>query len=127
MKHISKYIIESNSVPVFDPSKSEIRSDGKTLVGAIYSKDMKITDHAESYEEAVTMIERDCDKDDKLYFIRWNKIIKCWENATVEFYWQKGSSNEILVSSEGYSKTKETLKKTFDNDDVVLVVVGQEK
>ena len=127
MKHISKYIIESNSVPVFDPSKSEIRSDGKTLVGAIHSKDMKITDHAESYEEAVTMIERDCDKDDKLYFIRWNKITKCWENATVEFYWQKGSGNEILVSSEGYSKTKETLKKTFNNDDVVLVVVGKEK
>ena len=87
---------------------------------------MKITDHAESYEEAVTMIERDCDKDDKLYFIRWNKITKCWENATVTFYWQKGSGNEILVSSEGDSKTKETLKKNFNND-VVLVVVGKEK
>ena len=127
MKYISKYIVESNNVPIFDPSKSEIRSDGKILVGAIYSKDMKITDHAESYEEAVTMIERDCDKDDNLYFIRWNKITKYWENATVTFYLQKGSGDEILVSSQGDSKTKETLKKNFNNVDYVLVVVGKEK
>jgi len=127
MKDIKNYILESNNVPVFDPSTSEIRSDGKTLVGAIYSKDMKITDYAESYEEAVTMIERDCDKDDKLYFIRWNKITKYWENATVTFYWRKGSGNEILVSSEGDSKTKETLKNNFNNADYVLVVVAKEK
>lgn len=126
MKDLHKYIIESTNVPVFDPSESEIRSDGKTLVGAIYSKDMKITDHAESYEEAVTMIERDCDKDDKLYFIRWDKLKKYWVNATVTFYWQKGSGDEILVSSEGDYKTKETLKKNFNNGDYVLVVVGKE-
>lgn len=126
MKNIKTFIIESTSVPVFDPSESEIRSDGKKLVGAIYSKDMKITDHAESYEEAVTMIERDCDKDDKLYFIRWNKITHCWENATVTFYWKKGSGDTILVSSEGDEKSKETLKKNFNNVDYVLVVVGKE-
>lgn len=107
------------------PDKSEIRSDGKTLVGAIYSKDMKITDHAESYEEAITMIERDCEKDDKLYFIRWNKIKKYWENPTVTFYWQKGSGDTILISSEGDKKSKETLKKNFNNTDYVLVVVGK--
>jgi len=126
MKNIKTFIIESTNVPVFDPSESEIRSDGKTLVGAIYSKDMKITDHAESYEEAVTMIERDCDKDDKLYFIRWDKLKKYWVNATVTFYWQKGSGDEILLSSEGDYKTKETLKKNFNNGDYVLVVVGKE-
>ena len=43
------------------------------------------------------------------------------------FYWQKGSGDEILVSSEGDSKTKETLKKNFNNVDYVLVVVGKEK
>lgn len=126
MKDLYEYIIESTNVPVFDPSESEIRSDGKTLVGAIYSKDMKITDHAESYEEAVTMIERDCDKDDKLYFIRWDKLKKYWVNATVTFYWQKGSGDEILVSSEGDHKTKETLKKNFNDPNYVLVVVGKE-
>lgn len=127
MKDIKLYLTESNSVEVFDPSKSKIHSDGKALVGAIYSKDMKITDHAESYDEAVTMIERDCDKDDKLYFIRWNKITKCWENATVTFYWTKGSGDTILISSEGDEKSKETLKKNFNNTEYVLVVVGKEK
>ena len=42
MKDIKLYLTESNSVEVFDPSKSKIHSDGKALVGAIYSKDMKL-------------------------------------------------------------------------------------
>lgn len=125
MKDITRFINESNNTPIFMPDKSEIRSDGKTLVGAIYSEDMKITDHAESYEEAVTMIERDCEKDDKLYFIHWNKMKKYWENPTVKFYWQKGSGDNILISSEGDKKSKETLKKNFNNTDYVLVVVGK--
>ena len=111
MKHISKYIIESNIVPVFDPSKSEIRSDGKTLVGAIYSKDMKITDHAESYEEAVTMIERDCDKDDKLYFIRWNKIIKYWETQQLNFIGKRVQVMKYLYHLKVIQKQKKLLRR----------------
>ena len=123
MKDITTFINESNNAPIFNVSESEIRCDGKTLIGAIYSKDMKITDHAESYEEAVTMIERDCDRDDMLYFIKWNNIRGLWETASVTFYWTKGHGDEILVSSEGDSKTKEKLKRDFTNTNYVLVVV----
>lgn len=121
MKDIVTFINESN-VEIFDPNESEIYCDSKKLVGAIYDKDMKIIDHAESYEEALTMIERDCTDDDKLYFIHKNSTHNYWETSTVTFYWKKGKGDKILISSDGDEKTKEQLKTNFDHGDILVVV-----
>lgn len=128
MKDIVSFLTESNNVPIFSPD-SDINCDGKTLKGALYKNEFKVVDHAESYDEAVTMIERDCTDADKLYFLKWNKFSKYWEAATITYYWTKkgAKGDEILVSSEGDGKTKERLEKDFNNKDYVLVVVGEER
>ena len=121
MKDITTFINESQ-VPIFS-TDSIISCDGIKKPYQIGK--LKITDHAESYEEALTMIERDTDDEDFLYFVGWVAHNKQWECATQTHYWTKKGAHGavILVSSTGQEKTKEMLKKNFDRGDYVLCVV----
>ena len=121
MKDITTFINESQ-VPIFD-TDSVINCDGITKSYQIGK--LKIDDHAESYEEALTMIERDTEDEDFLYFVRWVAHNKRWECATQTHYWTKkgASGNVILVSSSGDEMTKEKLKKQFSWGDYVLCAV----
>ena len=131
MKHLQDYIIErgpapirtDSNIPEFGP-ESEIKCDGmkeKYKIGKL-----QIIDHATTFDEAIEMIESSSDED-FFYFVKWNKSLHSWECATQTFYFTKkgASKDNILISSEGNGKTKETLEKNMKQPEYVLAKVSK--
>ena len=91
--------------------------------------DLPIIDHAESYEEAITMIERDSEEGDRFHWLR--PLENGNWTASPDFYWTKYIDNRwpevLLKSSDGDKYKKENIESMYNTQHLILVKVEKNK
>ena len=86
-------------------------------------KDQPIDDYAESPEEAIVMIKRDSDDDDKFYWLK--KLDNGNYQASLRYYWEKFIKGEfLLINHQDNSKATENyIKSMYNKQGLILAKV----
>lgn len=125
LKHIllEKFIINKNTKinKHIDDDNIIIEIDGKEYNYMIGDK-LQIVDHAESPEEAIVMIKRDSDEDDRFYWLR--PLDNGNYTASLDYYWVKYAKDDYLLKSKSGIRYKESnIISTYNDQNMILCKV----
>jgi len=96
----------------------QIKDTGKQFYHSI-GKDQPIDDYAESADEAIVMIKRDSDDDDKFYWL--TKLDNGNYQVTPDYYWKKYVKDGfLLINNQNNNKATEYYIKSMYNRNLIL-------
>lgn len=132
MKVINSFITEKlriNRNLKFDDSHDlgspglTIVVDGKEYKDSIGDK-LPIIDYAESYEEAIAMIERHSEEGDRFHWLKQGPNGNM--SASINYYWRKHTEGNCLIKSTSGTKYGKTdIESMYKQQHLMLVKVEE--
>jgi len=97
--------------------------DGKEYKDSI-GDNLPIIDYAESYEEAIVMIERDSKEGDRFHWLK--QLADGNMSASIDYYWRKHTEGDWLIKSTAGTKyNKANIELMYKRQHLMLAKVEE--
>ena len=97
--------------------------DGKEYKDSI-GDNLPIIDYAESYEEAIVMIERDSKEGDRFHWLK--QLADGNMSASIDYYWRKYTEGDWLIKSTAGTKyNKPNIELMYKRQHLILAKVEE--